>query len=116
MLSKKLLKLIIIYGEIKTEEDFITFYNEAEEIWDRDNGFVDLRIKLYDRFSCEIYANINNKDYEEDYVEITKNQTIRFFDGDYEYDSFEKMIYRNYEFDDYYDIMNNLIKFLEKEI
>lgn len=115
MINKKLLK-IIMDGEIKTVEDFITFYNASEEIWDRDNDFVDLRIKLNDRFSCEIYADINNKDCEEDYVEITTNQRIRFFDEYYEYDSFEKMIYRNYEFDEYFNIMNNIIKLLEKEI
>ena len=115
MINKKLLKTIIS-GEIKTEEDFISFYNASEEIYDRDNDFVDLRIKLNDEFSCEIYADINNKDYDEDYVEVTTNQRIRFFDENYEYDSFEKMIYMNYEYDEYENIMNNIKNFLEKEI
>ena len=115
MINKKLLK-IIIFGEIKTEEDFIAFYNASEEIYDRDNNFVDLRIKLNDEFSCEIYADINNKDYDEDYVEVTTNQRIRFFDKNYEYDSFEEMIHMNYEYDEYENIMNNIKNFLEKEI
>lgn len=115
MINKKLLK-IIFSGEIKTEEDFITFYNESEEIWDRAYDFVDLRIKLNDKFSCEIYADINNTDCEEDYVDVTTNQRIRFFDENYEYDSLEKMIFMNYEYDEYENIMNNIKNFLEKEI
>lgn len=115
MINKKLLK-IIFSGEIKTEEDFITFYNESEEIWDRAYDFVDLRIKLNDKFSCEIYADINNTDCEEDYVDVTINQRIRFFDENYEYDSLEKMIFMNYEYDEYENIMNNIKNFLEKEI
>lgn len=49
MIDKKLLKMIIS-GEIKTEA-----------IYEGDNGSTDLRIRLNDKFSCEINAE-NNKE------------------------------------------------------
>lgn len=52
MINKKLLKMIIS-GEIKTEA-----------IYEGDNGSVDLRIRLNDKFSCEINSDINNTDSE----------------------------------------------------
>lgn len=47
--NKKLLK-IIVSGEIKTEA-----------MYEADNGSTDLRIRLNDKFSCEINAE-NNKE------------------------------------------------------
>lgn len=50
MIDKKLLKMIVS-GEIKTEA-----------IYEVGNGSTDLRIRLNDKFSCEINAENNNKE------------------------------------------------------